>query len=106
MQGLIVQRVAREAVDMRPMRQQESSCLGPTKSSSQMQRSPTVGRAVMNQHWFLLQQRLDSGAIPQRTSLEDIQTLQVREQEISDHRLAVVNAPQKSRDALGVSAGN
>src|ERR1700722_6333255 len=106
MQGLIVHRVAREAVDMRSMGQQQSSCLGTAKSGSQMERSPTVRRTVMNQHRFVLQQRLDSAAIPQRTSLEDIQTLQVRKQEVSDHRLAVVNAPQKSRDALGVSAGN
>ena len=33
-------------------------------------------------------------------------TSQPGEQEIPDQRLPAINAPQKSRDALGVSAGN
>ena len=58
----------------------------------------------MNQHGLPLQQGLDAAAVTQRASLEDIQTLHVGEQEVSDQGLTVVNAPQKSRDALGVSA--
>src|SRR5277367_634109 len=60
----------------------------------------------MNQHWLALQQQLDAAAVTQRTSLKDIQTFQVSDQEVSDQGLAVVNAPQKSRDAVGVSAFN
>ena len=106
MQGLIVHRVAGEAVEVRAVGQQESGCLGTPKRSSQVERRPTVRRAVMNQHGLPLKQQLDASAVTQSTSLEDIQTFQVSEQEISDQGLTVVNAPQKSRDALGVSAGN
>ena len=60
----------------------------------------------MNQHRLVLQQQLEPAAVTQRTSLENIETLQLAEQEGSDQGLAVVNAPQKSRDALGVSASN
>ena len=58
----------------------------------------------MNQHGILLQQRLDAVAISQCGGLEYIQSGQMGEQEVPDQRLAVINAPQKSRDALGVSA--
>ncbi len=60
----------------------------------------------MNQHWILPQQRFDAAAIAQGGGLENIQAGQVGEQEIPDQRLLVINAPQKSRDALGVSACN
>ncbi len=60
----------------------------------------------MNQHGILPQQRLQADAIPQGGGLEYVQSRQLGEQEVPDQRLPVINAPQKSRDALGVSAGN
>jgi len=60
----------------------------------------------MNRHGILSQQRLQAGAVPQGGGLEYVQHRQVGEQVISDQRLPVINAPQKSRDALGVSAKN
>ena len=60
----------------------------------------------MNDHGILPQQWLKADGIPQGGGLEYIQTSQAGEQEIPDQRLAAINAPQKSRDALGVSACN
>ena len=60
----------------------------------------------MNQHGILSQQRLEADAISQGGGLEYVQSRQVGEQEVPDQRLPVINAPQKSRDALGVSASN
>ena len=53
-----------------------------------------------------IQQRFDPPAIAQSAGLKNVQVGQVGQQKISDYRLAAVNAPQKSRDALGVSASN
>ena len=60
----------------------------------------------MNQHGLLPQQRFNSAAIAESTGLENIQTGKVGKQEVPDHRLTAINAPQKSRDALGVSASD
>ncbi len=60
----------------------------------------------MDQHGILPEQFLQPPGIPQGGGLENIQLGLTRKKEIPDHRLAVLNAPQKSRDALGVSAFN
>ncbi len=74
MQWLIVHGVPREAVHMCSVSKQESGCLGSAKCGCQVKRRPTVGRAFMDQHGILSQQRFDAAAIPQRRGLEDIQT--------------------------------
>ena len=60
----------------------------------------------MNRHGILSQQRFQAAAIPQGGGLKYVQCRQVGEQVIPDQGLLVINAPQKSRDALGVSANN
>src|SRR5271163_171682 len=58
----------------------------------------------MNHHGILFQQRLQAGTVSQRAGLEYVQRRKMREQVIPDQWLLAINAPQKSRDALGVSA--
>jgi hypothetical protein len=106
MQWLVVHGIPREAVYMRAVGEQQSRRLGSAKRGRQMQRRPTVGRTLMDQHRILSQQRFKAAAIAQSAGLKNIQCGQVGKQKIPDHRLAAVNAPQKSRDALGVSASN
>ena len=106
MERLVVQGIPRKAVYMGSMGQQQNGCLGSAERGRQMQRSPAVARVLMNQHGILPQQRFNAGAIAQGASLKNIQGVQAGKQEIPDQRLAVINAPQKSRDALGVSASN
>lgn len=60
----------------------------------------------MNQHGVLLQQLLQAVAIAERGALEYVQGGQAGEEEIPDQGLAAVDAPQKGRDALGVSGVN
>lgn len=106
MQWLIVHGVAREAVHMCSVSQQQYHCLRSAKPSRQVQRRPAVSRVLMNQHGILLQQRFDAVTVSQGGGLEYIESGQMGEQEIPDQRLAAINAPQKGRDALGVSACN
>ena len=106
MQWLIAHGVARETVHVRSVGQQQCRCLRSAKPGRQVQRRPAVSRVLMNQHGILPQQRFDAATISQGGGLEYIESRQMGEQEIPDQRLAAINAPQKSRDALGVSACN
>jgi hypothetical protein len=106
MERLVVHGIPREAVYMRAVGEQQRRGLGSAKRGRQVQRRPAVGRALMDQHRILSQQRFNAAAIAQSAGLKNIQRRQVGKQKIPDHRLAAVNAPQKSRDALGVSASN
>ncbi len=93
-------------VHLRSVGQQQRRCLWSAKCGRQVKWRPAVGRGLMNEHGILLQQPLDAAAIPQGGGLEYVQSGQPGEQEVPDQRLPAVNAPQKSRDALGVSACN
>jgi hypothetical protein len=106
MQWLVVHGIPREAVYMRAVGEQQSCGLGSAKRGRQVQRRPAVGRTLMDQHRILSQQRFNAAAIAQSAGLKNIQRGQVGQQKIPDHRLAAVDAPQKSRDARGVSASN
>jgi hypothetical protein len=106
MDRLVVHGIPREAVHMRAVGEQQSRRLRSAKRGCQVQRPPAVGRALMDQHRILPQQRFNAPAIAQSAGLKNIQRVQVGQQKIPDHRLAAINTPQKSRDALGVSASN
>ncbi len=106
MERLVVHRIPREAMYMRPVGEQQCRRLRSAKCGCQVQGAPTVRRALVDQHRILPQQRFNAAALAQSAGLKNIQRVQVGEEKIPDHRLPAVNAPQKSRDALGVSASN
>lgn len=106
MERLVVHGIPREAVYVRAVGEQQSRRLRSAKRGRQVQWPPAVRRALMDQHRILPQQRFNAAAIAQSAGLKNVQCVQVRKQKIPDYRLSAVDAPQKSRDALGVSASN
>lgn len=106
MQWLVMHGIARELVYLRSVDQQQRRGLWSTKCGRQVKWRPAVARGLLNHHCILLQQSLDADAIPNGGCFKYVQIGQAGEQEVPDQRLPAINAPQKSRDALGVSACN
>ena len=107
MQWLIVHRVAREAVHMRSVGKQQSRCLRVRQTRLPGEEAPSRRPSSHEPAWHPAAAAIRCGRNPPAAEASKISRAgQMGEQEIPDQRLAVINAPQKSRDALGVSASN
>ena len=105
-QRLVVLGVAGEAMDMRPVDEQQSRCGRPAKGSRKMQEAPIRQANTGEPAWHPAAAATQCGRNPPERTPRKYPGWGGVAAENPNQRLPAVNAPQKSRDALGVSASN